>query len=265
MFFFLSKILGFFIALSNVAACLGFAGLVLLLTPWRRWATGLMAASVALIVLFGLSPLGDVLMLGLSERYPPWREGGREPDGIVVLGGAISPEISAARGAVELNAAAERMTAAITLARQFPRARIVFSGGNANLVDNSTTEAEFARALWVSAGIAPERITLEDRSRTTAENAVFALKAAAPGEGERWLLVTSAHHMPRAMAAFQGAGFTVEAYPVDWRTRGWDDALIPFHRVSTGLARSDAAVHEWVGLLMYRLSGRTRELVPGPD
>jgi uncharacterized SAM-binding protein YcdF (DUF218 family) len=238
-------------------------GLGLLLTSWRRLATGLLAVSALVVVVFGLSPAGDILMLALTERYPPWRDDGRAPNGIVVLGGAISPEISAARGMVELNAAAERMTEAIVLARRYPAARIVFSGGNNNLIDNSTTEATAARLLWEGAGIAPARIVLDDRSRTTAENAAFALRVAAPKPGERWLLITSAYHMPRAMAAFHGVGFAVEAYPVDWRTGGWNDARVPFHRVSAGLTRTDAAVHEWVGLLMYRLSGRTQALVPG--
>lgn len=263
MFFILSKVFGFFIAPSNVAACCGALGLILLITRRRRLATGLLAASAAIVVVFGLSPAGDLLMLTLTERYPAWKDDGRAPNGIVVLGGAISPEISAARGMVELNAAAERMTEAIVLARRYPAARIVFSGGNNNLFDNSTTEAAAARRLWEAAGIAPERIVLDAVSRTTAENAEHARRVAAPKPGERWLLVTSAYHMPRAMAAFHGAGFAVEAYPVDWRTGGWNDARVPFHRVSAGLTRTDAAVHEWVGLLMYRLSGRTQALVPG--
>jgi uncharacterized SAM-binding protein YcdF (DUF218 family) len=64
---------------------------------------------------------------------------------------------------------------------------------------------------------------------------------------------------------FRAAGFDVEAYPVDWRTRGWVDAVMPFDKLSAGLARSDVAVHEWVGLLSYWLSGRSRALFPAPQ
>jgi uncharacterized SAM-binding protein YcdF (DUF218 family) len=70
--------------------------------------------------------------------------------------------------------------------------------------------------------------------------------------------------MPRAVAVFRAAGFAVEAYPVDWRTRGWVDAASPFELLSEGLARADLAAHEWVGLLIYRLAGRSRELLPAP-
>lgn len=265
MFFVVSKIVGFIVLPSNFASLLAGAGVCLLATRWRRLGLRLAVIGIGLILLFGFSPLGDAMLLPLSERYPPWREGGRDPDGIIVLGGAISPEIAAARGVPELNAAAERMTAAVELARRFPNARLVFSGGNNSLIDEGLTEAAFARTLWVNMGVAPGRITLEDRSRTTAENAALAKAVIAPKPGERWLLVTSAYHMPRAMAAFRRYGFAAEAYPVDWRTRGWRDAFIPFPSLGQGLARSDTAAHEWVGLLAYWLGGRSNELTPGCD
>jgi hypothetical protein len=59
-------------------------------------------------------------------------------------------------------------------------------------------------------------------------------------------------------------GFAVEAYPVDWRTRGWEDALRPFGTMGDGLRRTDTAVREWVGLVVYWLFGKSSELFPGP-
>ncbi len=85
-----------------------------------------------------------------------------------------------------------------------------------------------------------------------------------PKPSERWLLVTSAYHLPRALGAFHQVGFAVEPYPVDWRTRGSEDALRPFASVGEGLRRTDTAVREWVGLLVYWLSGQSSELFPGP-
>jgi uncharacterized SAM-binding protein YcdF (DUF218 family) len=70
--------------------------------------------------------------------------------------------------------------------------------------------------------------------------------------------------MPRAVGAFRAAGFPVEAFPVDYRTRGAIDVLRPFASLGDGLRRTDTAVREWVGLLMYRLIGRTEELFPAP-
>ena len=78
------------------------------------------------------------------------------------------------------------------------------------------------------------------------------------------MLVTSAYHMPRAIGVFRREGFAVEAYPVDWRTRGASDLARPFVSLADGLKRSDTAVREWVGLVAYRLSGRTDDLFPSP-
>ncbi len=125
-----------------------------------------------------------------------------------------------ARGAVALNDAAERITATAELARRYPDARIIFSGGTSSLVFDAPAEAPVAVKELEALGVAHDRITAEEQSRNTIENAVFSRLLADPKPGERWLLVTSAYHMPRAIAAFRAAGFPIEPYPVDWRTRG---------------------------------------------
>jgi uncharacterized SAM-binding protein YcdF (DUF218 family) len=154
------------------------------------------------------------------------------------------------------------MTVVADLARRYPKARIVFSGGSGNLL-GGPAEADFVMPLFESFGIARERVTLERRSRNTAENARFSKELVQPGPGERWLLVTSAYHMPRAIGLFRRAGFAVEAYPVDWRTGAGDDAA-PFVALSAGLARTDAALREWVGLVAYKITGQSDEFWPGP-
>jgi uncharacterized SAM-binding protein YcdF (DUF218 family) len=264
VFFILSKVLGFFALPSNFLIVVGLVGLVLLCTRLARLGSWLVVTSIALIAIAGLSPLGNALLLPLEQRFPPWDPSHGAPDGIVVLGGALSPDISAARGAVALNESAERITATVELARRYPNARIVFSGGNAALIGEGGVEAVYAVAEFEALGVAHERITAEEQSRNTVENAVFSHLLADPKPGERWLLVTSAYHMPRAMGVFRAAGFPVEAYPVDWRTRGPIDAIEPFASLGDGLRRTDTAMREWVGLLAYRLTGKTTELFPGP-
>ena len=82
--------------------------------------------------------------------------------------------------------------------------------------------------------------------------------------GDRWLLITSAIHMPRAMGVFRHIGLPVDAYPVDWRTTGPQDLWSIPGSFAGGLSRFDAAVHEWVGLFAYWIMGRSSELFPGP-
>jgi uncharacterized SAM-binding protein YcdF (DUF218 family) len=253
MLFVLSKILGVVTLPSNLLVEIGVVGVLLLFTRLRRLASWLVVTSIVLTALAGWSPLGNVLILPLEQRFPPWDASRGPPDGIVVLGAAIAPDVSA-----------ERITATAELARRYPNARIIFSGGSNAVLADQIPEAPFAVRELEALGVAHDRITAEEQSRNTIENAVFSRLIAQPKPGERWLLVTSAFHMPRAIAAFRAAGFTIEAYPVDWRTRGPIDATRPFASLSEGLQRTDTALHEWAGLLAYRLTGKTREFFPSP-
>jgi uncharacterized SAM-binding protein YcdF (DUF218 family) len=264
MFFVLAKILGFFALPSNILIVLGLLGVVLMVTRFSRAGRRLAALSLVLLALIGLTPIGNILILPLEQRFPPMDHSGRAPDGIVVLGGAFDATVSHGRGEIALTDAGDRMTAVAELARRYPAARIVFSGGSGRLLLDSAKESDLAARMFASFGIAADRLSFDADSRDTLENAEFSRKIAQPKPGERWLLVTSAYHMPRAIGAFRRAGFAVEAYPADWRTRGSDDVARPFGSLADGLKRTDTAVREWFGLLTYWITGRTSELFPGP-
>ena len=264
MFFLAAKILGFFALPSNILIALGLLGIVLMATRFAHAGRRLAVTALVLIAIAGLSPLGNALILPLEERFPPWDASRGVPTGIITLGGAIDTVVSPARGEVALNEAAERLTTMAELVRRYPEAHVVFSGGSGRLIYDGATEAEFAVRLFESFGIAKSRIILESKSRDTDENAHFTKELVQPKPGERWLLVTSAHHMPRAVGVFRAVGFPVEAFPVDYRTRGAIDLLRPFSNVGDGLRRTDTAAREWVGLAVYRLTGRTKELFPRP-
>jgi uncharacterized SAM-binding protein YcdF (DUF218 family) len=264
MFFVLSKILGFFALPSNALIVLGLVGVAVAVLRNARAGGKLIVASLILLAIFGLSPLANALILPLEDRFPPWDSSRGAPSGIVVLGGAFETLVSTTRPDIPLNDAAERMTASAALALRYPEARIIFTGGVGSLLYGGPTEGELARRFYASLGIAASRVTIEEESRDTAENARFTWPLAAPKPGERWLLVTSAFHMPRAIGAFRRVGFAVEAYPVDYRTRGVEDLARPFASLGEGLRRTDVAVREWIGLVIYRIAGRTAELFPGP-
>ena len=187
-----------------------------------------------------------------------------EPDGIVVLGGGFEGAINKARGGYELNRGGDRFVEAAVLARRYPDARIVISGGVGELILDGEDDAAAASRLLTALGVAPGRLTLEGKSRNTYENAVFSRRLVEPKPGETWLLVTSASHMPRSMACFRAAGFDITAYPVDYRTRGPADLKRPAETIAKGLEAADLAAHEWVGLITYRAAGLTAELFPKP-
>jgi uncharacterized SAM-binding protein YcdF (DUF218 family) len=264
MFFFLSKIFGFFALPSNLLIVTGLVGVAIAVLRGGRAGGRLIVASLILLAVLGFSPLSNALILPLEQRFPPWDASRGPPAGIIVLGGAFDTLVSATRDDIPLTDAAERMTVSAALARQYPQARLIFTGGTGTLVYDGPTEGELARRFYAGLGIPADRITIEEASRDTAENAVLTKPLANPKSGERWLLVTSAYHMPRSIGVFRRVGFAVEAYPVDYRTRGTEDLARPFPSLGEGLRRGDTAVREWIGLVMYRLAGRTSELFPGP-
>ena len=263
MFFILSKTVAFLFLPSNLLLLLAVAGVVLLATRWRRAGLRMMAGAVVLLAIVGLLPVGTFFIHGLEHRFPKWDASRGAPDGIIVLGNAISPRLSSALGEPVFDGSGSRVLAMAKLARAYPAARIVYSGGDASLSGTGAPETDFVYPALDGLGIARERVQLETRSRNTAENADFTELLVNPKPGERWLLVTSARHMPRAIGCFRKAGFQVEAYPVGWQTARDPDGWWG-RGLADGLERLDAAAHEWIGLVAYRLTGRTAELFPSP-
>ena len=261
MFFVASKALWFFAAPSALLILGALAGAAF---SARRGGQLLALGCLAVLLVIGVAPAGALLIAPLENRFPQPPASLPPPYGVVVLGGAIDDDITRARGQATFDEGAERLTEAAILARRFPSARIVYSGGSNSLLDRPSSEAEDARRLLVAMGVDSERITLETHSRNTDENARFTAALVHPESGQTWLVVTSAYHMPRAMGLFRKAGFAAIADPVDYRTEGgWRDWRLNVN-LPHGLALFDLAAHEWVGLLAYRLSGRIDAWFPGP-
>lgn len=265
MFFVLSKAVwsllqpGNLLALATAVAALG------LFTRFARAARALAVAAAVVWLAIGFSPLSDALMRPLEDRFPSPPADMQAPDGIIVLGGAVKPLTTRARGVVETSEAGDRMIATVALARRYPQARVVFTGGSGVIFGVKDPEADAARRLLLDLGVAPERLTLERESRNTAENARFTRDLIQPKSGERWLLVTSASHMPRAVGLFRKVGFEVIPYPVDYSTTGLpSDYVAVYFDLNDKLDVLTRAMREYVGLAAYRLTGKIDDLFPAP-
>jgi uncharacterized SAM-binding protein YcdF (DUF218 family) len=202
------------------------------------------AAAVACGLVIGtFTPIGVALTVPLEYRFPFSRPDPQaSPDGIILLGGG---------GIVEIDAMS-------TLSKDYPKARLIFTGFTATDATDKYLLDIFARL-----GGDPARIYIESRPRTTSEDALYTAAVLKPKSSERWLLVTSAVHMPRAVGCFRTAGFQVEPYPVEFRTARTN----PFGQFAPGsgaLNHLDRAAKEWIGLIAYRLMGKTDALFPGP-
>jgi len=263
MFFLISKIGEFFITPVHASLFLAALGVALCFTRFAAKGRLLAALGMTALLLLSFTSIGELMLYPLENRFPQLADDAPEPDGIIVLGGAVDERLSHLRGRAALTEAAERVTAMVELARRYPKARLVFTGGSGALFDSGASEAEVVGGLLPELGVEPGRTLLENSSRNTWENAVNSLELVRPAPGERWLLVTSASHMPRSMGIFRRVGFPVVAYPVNYHT-GQRPPLGPRMRATDTLKLVDSAAHEWIGLVAYHLTGKTDALFPAP-
>ncbi len=261
--FLLSKLLWAILRPGSLLLLLAWAGLCLAWLSRRRLGHALIALGLSGYLAILILPIDQWLLAPLEERFQKPDPAPAHVDGIIVLGGVIDSAISADRGAPALSASAERITDAVILAKRYPDAKIVFTGGNGDLMPIAPTEADYAKTLLVALGVDSGRITLEGASRNTVENAVFTRDLVHPQPGQTWLLVTSASHMPRSVGIFRQVGWPVVAWPVGYKS-GHSMEVQYTRQFGDKIAQLEWAVHEWVGLLAYRLLGRTDALFPAP-
>jgi uncharacterized SAM-binding protein YcdF (DUF218 family) len=265
MAFVLSKLFWLMSRPGNVLLLLLCLAAVLVWTRWRRWAHRLIAGLAGAAVVVAVVPVGEWILAPLEERFPVPQSLPPRVDGIIVLGGVVDAEITGSRGSLALDQNAERLFAGIALARTYPEARLVFTGGSGRLFGKRLREAHFVPPAFAAIGLAPERVVYEDRSRTTHENALFSKQLVAPAADETWIVVTSANHMPRAVGCFRQIGWPVLAYPVDFRTPDLPAYRLLRFDLAGGLDLLAGGLHEWLGLLFYWFDGRTDALFPAAE
>ncbi len=261
--FVFSKIVAFLLSPGAWVPALLAIGVALLWTRWRSLGRRILTGLTVFLLLISTLPMGQLLVGPLENRFPVQNRLDGAVDGIVVLGGAIRQHLTRDRGQPSFTDAAERMTEFVKLARLYPDARLIFSGGSGSVFHQNLKEADTARQFFAEIGLDPARVQYESGSRNTYENARFAYRLAMPRKGQRWLLVTSASHMPRAIGVFRAEGWNPVAYPVDFDTvREFEGK--PGFNLTSGMRALGAGLYEWGALVMYRVLGRTDELFPGP-
>lgn len=236
-------------------------GTALLWTPALKAGRRLTTAVVVLAVVFAFVPINSPLLAILEDRFPVPAPMPEHVDGIIALGGDFNAAVAEARG--PLAVASPRLVGFADLARRYPHARLVFSGGSARVLRPDLREADQAARILARLGVDMRRVTLERNSRNTYENVQFSKKLVDPKPGETWIVVTSAAHMPRAVGTFRRAGWPVIAYPVGFRSGAAAvERIRP--QFDRGLSDLNIVAREYVGLLVYYLRGRTDRLFPSP-
>jgi uncharacterized SAM-binding protein YcdF (DUF218 family) len=233
-------------------------------TRWARIGRRLTLTGGIGLLLFGLLPTSHYLAHALESRFPVTGQLPGDVAGIILLSGAERPAASAAYGEPQLGKHATRYVAALRLAERYPEARFVYSGGPRTDPGKGPlgTQSAVAAEILGSVGVDPARVVYESGSRDSCDHPRNVRELVQPQPGESWVVVSSAMHMPRVMACFAAAGWgDVIPYATDFKVvlGGWGAGTF---QVADNLALLDAAAHEWVGLIYYRLSGRTQALLP---
>jgi uncharacterized SAM-binding protein YcdF (DUF218 family) len=243
MFYPISKAIWLVGAPTNILISITAAATVWTALGASKWAAWLAVIGAFALAIGGFTRVGYWLTLPLENRFPQWEAGSqRIVDGIIVLGGEVG----------------ERITMLAELSRDFPQARLAYSGPSGDRA------AEDLLKKFVRLGGDRERVTMEMRSRNTFENALYSKELIKPDSNARWLLVTAALHMPRAIGCFRRVGFKVEGYPIQYTTGNRSRLQIAFVLGAHALDRLDAAMKEWIGLVVYRLTDKTNQLFPAP-
>jgi uncharacterized SAM-binding protein YcdF (DUF218 family) len=233
MIYYVSKVFWLIAAPTNALVLIGAVAAFWAVLRRSNCAAWLTAAVACGLVIGTFTPIGSALSMPLVYRFPfPPPDSQAPPDGIILLGGGGSVGIYAVS----------------VLSQRYPKARLIFSG----FIEEQRSEL----TKFANLGNDPTRIYIEPRPRTTSEDALYSAALLKPKPSERWLLVTRALHMPRAVGSFRTAGFQVEPYPVEFTH--------PFGPGSEALKDLDVAAKEWIGLAAYWLIGKTDALFPGP-
>lgn len=178
-----------------------------------------------------------------------------QADVIVVLGGALSPP-SSPRGDANLSAAADRLVHATRLYERGKAPLILISGGHAGAGGRMDAESVHAAALLSDWGVPESAILTETESTTTYENAVYSKRLLERHRLDRVLLVTSALHMPRALATFRSAGIDAVPSATDFATlTAPASGLENWIAEPAALEGTTRALKEYLGWLFYRRRG----------
>lgn len=242
-------------------------GIVFLLFKNTKWAKRFILSACSLVLLFGIVPIGFWMLEHLENRFPPITEIPADTKGVIVLGGSFDRMTTMGRKQTSYNLAGGRLIEFIKFTRQHPDLLRVFTGGGALVSFHDgpgRTEAEIAKQELEAIGFDTTGMIFEDKSANTIENAINTKELIQPNPEDKWVLMTSAFHMPRSVGLFRKAGWSVIPYPVDYHTPGRYEPYF-FIGLKNNLTAWQYAIREWASMIQNYLFGRSDELFPSEE
>ena len=258
IFWVVSKVIWILIAPETVLLFLLVLGSFLLWTRREKLGRRVITFTAVIVVVVAILPLSDLILFPLENRFPVPKILPNQIDGIIVLAGAEDISVTSARGQPSLHSGGERLITFAWLAKRYPGAILLFAGGSGSLFNQKQKSADTARMIFEQIDLDSKRVRFESESRNTAESASSSYQLIRPKFDENWILITSAFHMPRSVGVFRKEGWSVIPYPVDFSTT--KNFSLKFDLMELG--RFSQGMREWIGILAYRVIGKTSELFP---
>ena len=207
----------------------------------------------------GVIPLGAFLMHQLEKNYYNQASLPETIDGILILSGATKPFLTKVHNQVSINSNGERLIESVVLIKKYPKAKVIFSGGSGKILDYKFTHSDAAKIFYQNLEIDLNRINFENQSRNTYENILFSKNIAKPMIDENWILVTSAFHLRRSINISEKIKWKLIPYATDFNQPKEFNWKFEYNLLDN-LVRFRKASHEWLGIIIYYLMGRTSKV-----
>ncbi len=267
LFFFISKVAWALLSPSNLLIFLFILGTVFVILGRRSAALKMLIPTSVVALMISIYPVSDWLIEPLEKRFLAPETLPDTVDGIIILGGGEDVSVGISWNSKEIGLAGDRFISTQELAQIYPKAPIIFTGGVGQLTMHShlqmqlsTQNSPLGSQILQGLGIEPERLVVERLSRNTFEN-FKNIQPLLPNSTGRYLLVTSAYHMPRSVGIARKLRINVIPYPVDYRSTHENFRRIDFDFYGH-LQALEPAWKEWIGLTAYYWTGKTSEWFP---
>ena len=256
MSFYLSKILWLILNPFNFFIFVNIITIFLYFINFKRISLFIFLINFIFLLTISIFPIGNFLIHKIEKEYHLKNMVPNNLDGILILGGATSPTLFKEFNQVSVNDSAERLIESVKIIKEFKNSKIIFSGGSGVVGRPELGHAEAAKFFYKKMEINTDRIIFENKSRNTYENILFSNEIVNPRKNEKWLLITSASHMKRALLIGLKQDWKLIPYAVDFKIRKKYEFKPSFNLLSN-LNSFQQASHEWLGLISYYFMKRT--------
>ena len=259
MIFFLSKTLWLLLNPFNLFLLLIFLSLLGKFFNYYRLSKIIFSFILVLFLISVVLPSGSFLIYLLEKNFHSQVNLPEKIDGILILAGATDPFLSKEHKTISLNGSAERLIESVQLINKYPMAKVIFAGGSGSLEYPELSHSEVAKKFFSLFDIDINKIYFENKSRNTYENILFAKERFNPNINEKWIIVTSAFHLTRAMNIGKKLNWQFIPYATDFKAP--KKFLWKFNKnLFINLQEFDLASHEWLGLIYYYYMGRSYKI-----